>query len=205
MFLASKLKQDMREHTHLFREDIIEMNRRDALKAIFGGFASLYLPFRMRPADASARLPRYSGNLSLYNTHTGEELSIAYLNAQGKMNPKALKRLDHFFRCHHNDKVRHIDPRLYTLLDTVQTRLGVQDRTIQLVSGYRSPEYNRLLRSKSSGVAKQSYHTKGMAADIQIEGVRLSEIQRTAMKINAGGVGIYSKFIHLDVGPSRTW
>ncbi len=44
-----------------------------------------------------------------------------------------------------------------------------------------------------------------MAADIQIEGVCLSNIQRTAMKINAGGVGRYSEFIHLDVGPSRAW
>ncbi|MDD2316257.1 MAG: YcbK family protein [Desulfobacterales bacterium] len=181
------------------------MTRRNALKALFGGFASLYLPFWMQAADASARLPRCSGKLSLYNMHTQEELSIAYLNSHGKLDPKALKQLDHFFRCHHNDRVSHIDPRLYMLLDTVQTRLGVHDRTIQLVSGYRSPEYNRMLRSRSSRVAKHSYHTKGMAADIQIEGVRLSDIKRTAMKIDAGGVGVYSEFIHLDVGPSRTW
>jgi uncharacterized protein YcbK (DUF882 family) len=98
-----------------------------------------------------------------------------------------------------------IDPALYVLMDRIHTRLGAGKRSLQLISGYRSPEYNRFLRARSNGVAKKSYHLKGMAADIAIKGISLQQIRDEAVTLAQGGVGDYDKFIHVDIGPVRTW
>lgn len=81
------------------------------------------------------------------------------------------------------------------------------NKPVQLISGYRSLQTNNELRRKSSGVAKQSYHTRGQAMDFHIEGLQLSNVRKAALKMGAGGVGYYPKsnFIHIDTGPVRTW
>lgn len=182
------------------------MNRRDALKFIlFGSLTSTLSPFWSRTAEASVPRQVCSGRLSLYNIHTEEDLTVCYLDDNGNFDPTALNRLNRLFRCHYNNRVYHINPQLFLLLDAIRGRIGAHERTFELISGYRSPEYNRLLRSKSPNVAKNSFHLKGMAADVRLEGVDLKAIQAAGVSLKKGGVGIYSEFVHLDVGPVRQW
>ena len=182
------------------------MNRREALKLIFSGcIASTCIPIWVQIAKALPAKPGFSGMLSIYNVHTHELLTVRYLDKSGGFDQSALKRLDHLFKCHFTGQIHPIDPKLILLLDTLRSNLGAHERPFELVSGYRSPEYNKLLRKKSSNVAKKSYHLKGMAADIRIAGVDLADIRDTAKRLKAGGVGNYSQFIHIDAGPVRYW
>jgi uncharacterized protein YcbK (DUF882 family) len=182
------------------------MNRREVLKMILiGSVASSLTPLWHQLAKAAPLKSQCSGKLSVYNMHTDESLTVCYLKRNKRFDPAALNQLDHLFRCHYTGKVHHIHPELFLLLDTVRSQLGANERPFKLVSGYRSPEYNSILREKSSQVAKKSYHLRGMAADIQLDGVDLAAIRKVAKCLNVGGVGSYDQFIHLDVGPVRYW
>jgi uncharacterized protein YcbK (DUF882 family) len=182
------------------------ITRRKALKMLIAGAVATGLaPLWAQPAAASLPPQSCSGRLALYNLHTEEGLKIRYLTPRGNFDPKALRRLNHFFRCHHTNQVHPIDPRLYLLLDRLRQQLGAQSHRIELISGFRSEAYNRLLRQKSGQVAKNSYHLQGMAADIRLEGVSLASIHQSAQRLKAGGVGRYNEFIHVDVGPVRSW
>ena len=152
----------------------------------------------------SSKLP-VSGKLSFYNIHTRENLSLRYLNQNRRFEKSALNELNHFFRCHYTGKEYPIKAELFLLLDEIRTRLGKTDRKYRLISGYRSPEYNRKLFRTSSGVAKKSYHLFGMAADVRLEGIGLEKLRQAALELRKGGVGKYSQFIHIDVGPARWW
>lgn len=178
------------------------ISRRFFLKQATVGTFACMLPW---PAWAGIRRREISGVLCVDNIHTGESLRIGYLDDQGNWIAGAREKLDRVFRCHYNGTVKPIEPSLYLLIDRIHTRLGAGRRPIRLISGYRSPEYNRLLRSKGSGVAKNSYHLKAMAADIHISGVDNRRLYQTAREIRAGGAGRYSKFVHVDVGPVRFW
>jgi uncharacterized protein YcbK (DUF882 family) len=183
------------------------MTRREALKLLLLGTAAVAgAPVLPRRTEAAVDL-RYlcSGKLDFFNAHTNEYLSIRYLNREGRFDGKALVRLDHLFRCSYDDAPHPIAPDLFLLLDAVRTKLGSRDRPYILLSGYRSPSYNEMLRLEGGGVARNSYHLRGMAADVRMEGVDLVDIERTALLLSMGGVGCYPDFVHLDVGPARQW
>jgi uncharacterized protein YcbK (DUF882 family) len=181
------------------------MTRREAIKLLIKGIALASLPGIPQLAFSSP-IPKYcSGKLNFFNAHTNESLKLRYLDTRGNFDSHALKALNHLFRCHYNDKVYPIAPDLYVLLDAVRTRLGATGKRYRIFSGYRSPEYNMLLRKKNRRVAKQSYHLKGMAADVLLEGVHLNDLHRMGLKFKKGGVGKYTQFVHLDVGPVRNW
>ncbi len=76
-----------------------------------------------------------------------------------------------------------------------------------LLSGYRSPATNSMLRSRSSGVARNSLHMQGQAADLRLKSRSVAQMARAAAACNAGGVGKYSRsnFVHMDCGPVRVW
>ncbi|MFX4963453.1 DUF882 domain-containing protein, partial [Acinetobacter baumannii] len=80
---------------------------------------------------------------------------------------------------------------------------------IQIVCGYRAPETNNMLRSRSRGVAKFSQHTLGKAIDFFMPGVPLEKLRETGMRLQVGGVGFYptsgSPFVHMDTGSVRAW
>ncbi len=143
--------------------------------------------------------------LRLYNLHTGESLSATYW-ADGEYVDQELAAIDHVLRDHRADESVHMDHALLDQINTLQQHLG-HSGTIEIISGYRSPATNAMLRRSSSGVAKKSFHMMGRAIDLRMPGVKLKDLRKAALKLRAGGVGYYpnSNFVHLDTGRPRFW
>jgi uncharacterized protein YcbK (DUF882 family) len=181
------------------------VNRRQVIKWILSGLTIPIIPGVVENVFAAKNSRNRSGKLSLYHVHTHDSIDVRYMNDQGLFDPTALKKLDDFFRCRFTNKVHTIDPALFYWMDVIKTRLGASNSTYHLYSGYRSPEYNRYLRRKSRRVAKKSYHLRGMAADVRLENVGLNRLKREARRLSFGGVSRYGRFVHIDVGPCRTW
>lgn len=154
-----------------------------------------------------AVIPRQAAEkrLCFYNAHTGERLDVCYCK-DGYYLPEALLQINYILRDFRTGEVQPIDPRLLDTLHHLSRKVS-RRCTFHIVSGYRSPATNALLRRKSRGVAKNSYHMYGKAIDIFVPGYRLSRLRRLALSLKAGGVGYYPKtgFVHLDVGPVRQW
>lgn len=144
--------------------------------------------------------------LSLFNTHTGERLSVTYRTPVGGYDPAALSDLDHLLRCHYNNEIHPIDPRTLNYLSLLDQHLG-GGHDIHIISAYRSPSYNALLQRQGRGVAAHSLHLQGRALDVRIPGVDLHRLQAAALDLARGGVGYYprSDFVHIDSGPVRRW
>lgn len=148
----------------------------------------------------------HPGRLKLYNNRTRERINVTYRDPSGQYDPAALSSINYLLRCHYADEVIDIDTRVIEYLSAVDLRLGGGNE-IHVISGYRSPEYNKLLRRRSRRVAKHSLHQTGQAIDLRIPGLRLKAIKRAALALKFGGIGYYprSGFIHLDSGRFRTW
>lgn len=144
-------------------------------------------------------------SLSLFNLHTGEKLTATYWEPGGYV-MDALSSIWRVLRDWRTDEVVPMDPRLLDLLHNLHGKMETS-QPFQVVSGYRSPKTNALLRSESGGVAKRSMHMRGMAADIAIEGRDIRDLHKAALSMKAGGVGIYSRigFVHVDTGRVRRW
>jgi uncharacterized protein YcbK (DUF882 family) len=146
--------------------------------------------------------------LSFFNTHTGERLTTAYRRGT-TYEPAALARIDLILRDFRTNAVKPIDPALLDLLHQLRRRLRT-DQPFHVISGYRAPETNSMLRSRGgvdSGVASNSLHTVGKAVDIRIPGIRLDALRAAASSLKLGGVGFYprSNFVHVDTGRVRFW
>ncbi|NEI74053.1 DUF882 domain-containing protein [Rhizobium lusitanum] len=147
--------------------------------------------------------------LKLFFTHTGERATIVFKRG-GKYDPRGLAQINRFLRDWRKNEPTRIDPELLDLVWEVYDRSGARE-PIHVVSAYRSPSTNGMLRnrSRSSGVAKHSQHTLGKAMDFYIPGVKLASLRAIAMQMQIGGVGFYpnsgSPFVHLDVGRVRAW
>jgi uncharacterized protein YcbK (DUF882 family) len=149
--------------------------------------------------------PRGDRQLALYNPYTDERFDDIYW-CDGSYVPGSLHRVDWLMRDFHQDKVAIIDPKLLDLLHRIALRLGTR-RPFHILSGYRTPATNRLLRVEGYAAALHSEHLRAKAADICVEGVRLAHLRRAALSLRAGGVGTYwhYHFVHVDVGPVRRW
>ena len=147
-------------------------------------------------------------SLHLYHLHTGESLDVVYRIGDQYI-PEALDQLNHFLRDHRTQDASHYDPKEFDLLHSIMARLGKPDGIIDIVCGYRTPWSNAFLRQgrASSGVAEHSQHMEAKAIDIRVPGVQTAKLRDTAESFEAGGVGYYpvSQFVHVDVGPVRTW
>ena len=99
-----------------------------------------------------------------------------------------------------------MDPALFDQLWQIQ-RLLEDDATVEIISGFRTKKTNNMLRGRSSGVAKNSYHQKGQAIDFRLPAVPTKQVRNVAIHLQNGGVGYYRKsnFIHIDSGPIRAW
>lgn len=168
---------------------------------IFGGLATLLSPSLV---EAKARsMPR---RLYLHHTHTNESLEIIYRRENGFLK-SSLRKLNHFLRDYRTDQIRPMDPRLFDMLYEVQRYSHNRDGVFEIISGYRSPETNRLLRRRSKGVARHSLHMTGRALDIRLRGTSTAKVRSFAVGMRRGGVGYYpsSDFVHIDTGDIRYW
>lgn len=143
--------------------------------------------------------------LKFFHTHTGDSLEVIYFR-QGEYDPKALSKLKVFLADWRDGKQRDLDPKLMDILWQLQQVTGSSD-TWEVISAYRSPETNKMLRSRSSGVARKSQHLLGNAIDVRLRGLDLAELRDSAIKLKLGGVGYYadSNFLHVDTGRVRYW
>ena len=156
------------------------------------------------PAAAWAR-PSERRSLAFVNTHTGETLSCVYF-AAGHYDPTALGRVNHFLRDFRTGDVHPIDPGVLDILFALRTRAD-RDDPFHVISGYRSPRTNALLRSRSHGVSAHSLHMQGRAIDVRLPGYPTRKLREIALGMRRGGVGYYpaSDFVHLDTGRVRFW
>jgi uncharacterized protein YcbK (DUF882 family) len=144
-----------------------------------------------------------------HSHHEGEEANLTVtFKRDGQYDEAALEKLNHFLRDWRNDKQTKMDPRLFDILWEVYREVGATE-AIHIISSYRSPETNAMLRARSSGVARFSLHMLGKAMDFYIPGVPLEELRYAGLRLQRGGVGFYpssgSPFVHMDTGGVRHW
>ena len=143
--------------------------------------------------------------VSMYSARTGESVDTIYW-IEGEYIPEVLNEINHFMRDWRSGDTIKIDPRNMDIIAATHRLLDVNE-PYMLLSGYRSPATNALLRSQSGGVARNSLHMKGQAADLRLQSRSVSQMARAAKACSAGGVGTYSRsdFVHMDCGPVRSW
>ncbi len=163
----------------------------------------------MTVGTAAATAPRQNDgarSLAFESAWTGEKLKITYYE-NGRYVEDAMHALDRLMRDPRDNTVVQMDPRLYDLLFELH-RLMDSANSFTLISGYRSPATNAMLAARSRAVAKNSYHLRGWAADVRLQGRDLRQLAMGALSLHRGGVGMYSRksnFIHVDTGPVRRW
>jgi uncharacterized protein YcbK (DUF882 family) len=143
--------------------------------------------------------------IRMYSGRTGESIDTIYW-IEGKYIPEALREIAHFMRDWRDNRATTIDTRTIDIMAAAHRLLDVNE-PYMLLSGYRSPQTNAMLRARSRNVAQNSLHLKGEAADLRLRSRSVSQMARAAGALNAGGVGRYSgsDFVHMDCGPIRTW
>lgn len=173
------------------------MNRRYFLGA------ALYAAAAPALAKKNAEKPRV---LSLHHLHTDERLSVTY-RIGDRYQRSALGKLNHFLRDFRTGDSVAIDPQLFDLLYDVQCCLGDTSARYEVLSAYRSPQTNAMLRSSGRGVARNSLHLSGRAMDVRFPDLPTQRIRDAALRMGRGGVGYYprSDFVHLDTGSVRRW
>jgi uncharacterized protein YcbK (DUF882 family) len=137
--------------------------------------------------------------VNIFNTWTHEYLVV------GDAAEVSQERANRFFRCHFTGQPTRMDPRLLAALVAAARHFGV--RSVNIVSGFRAPKYNLMLRKKGREVARDSQHTLGSAVDFRLPGVPVDKLHAWARQQRLGGVGFYagSQFVHMDTGRIRYW
>jgi uncharacterized protein YcbK (DUF882 family) len=177
-----------------------------AMKLVVSLFAVVLVGFSGLLGTASTARAE-SRTLNIEFVHTGERASITF-KRNGRYDPKGLKQLNYILRDWRRNEPTKMDPRLFDLVWEVYRQSRAKGY-IKVVSAYRSPATNAMLRSRSKGVAKESQHMRGTAMDFYIPGVQLKTLREIGVKMQAGGVGYYpnsgSPFVHMDVAGVRAW
>jgi len=159
--------------------------------------ATVTPPRDVRAADAR--------QLSFYHTHTQQSLDVVYYQ-NGEYVESSLDEINLFLKDFRTGDIAEMDPRLLDILYDVRNELD-SDGTYEVISAYRSPKTNEMLRGKSGGVARKSQHLLGNAIDVRLRGVPIEDLRDTALEMQRGGVGYYQKsdFVHMDTGRVRRW
>ena len=141
----------------------------------------------------------------MYSGRTGERLDTIYW-IEGRYIDEAIREISIFMRDWRNGKAVQIDARTVDIMAAAHRLLDTSE-PYMLLSGYRSPETNAMLRASSSGVARNSLHLRGQAADLRLSSRTVRQVAAAAAACRAGGVGRYSRsnFTHMDCGDVRTW
>jgi uncharacterized protein YcbK (DUF882 family) len=179
------------------RPRAIALPRRRVLRAIGGTALALAAPWVARAATDVR-------SLAFYHTHTDERLRIDYF-ASGTYIPESLSALNRLLRDFRTEELCDMDVRLFDTLHALNRLCG--GGTFEIISGFRSPGTNEMLRGRSGGVASGSLHMKGRAIDVRLAGRDTGALRNAALKLAQGGVGYYAKsdFVHLDTGAPRAW
>ena len=176
-------------------------------RALLGAFAATTIAAAPTFSNAAGFL-RGSGDIRrirMYSGRTGERIDMIYW-IEGEYIKDAVKEVNYFMRDWRTDGVKSIDLRTVDIMAAAHNLMDVRE-PYMLLSGYRSPKTNAMLRSRSRGVAKNSLHMKGQAADLRMSTRSVSQIARAAKACHGGGVGKYSRsnFVHMDCGVVRAW
>ena len=178
----------------------IEVSRRSFLKksAIITG-AVMMSQSEMLAATGEKKI------LKLHNVHLNKTFYAPFFE-KNYYKLSGLFEVNKAFVDYRAREMTRIDVKLINLMYEIKQELGY-DKQFNIVSGYRSPETNAALSKRREGVAKNSYHIKGQAVDIYVPNVSLRKLRDVAMGLGKGGVGYYprSNFLHVDVGPVRSW
>jgi uncharacterized protein YcbK (DUF882 family) len=176
-----------------------QVSRRRFLAGLAAAVPSLAAPQWLFAEATGGRTLRFN------HLHTGERLAVEYFSA-GTYLTDALRAIDQLLRDFRTGAVHTIDPRLLDLLHGLAGLTGSR-RPFEVISGYRSPATNQMLRNRSEGVAAGSLHMQGQAIDIRLADVPLATLRDVALATRRGGVGYYpaSNFVHVDTGRVRTW
>ena len=176
-------------------------------RGLLGAFAVASLIAAPTYSNAASFL-RGAGDIrriKMYSGRTGESVDTIYW-IEGEYIKEALKEINHFMRDWRTNKTVQIDPKTIDIMAAAHASLDVTEPYLML-SGYRSPQTNAMLRRKSKAVAKDSLHMHGQAADLRLRSRSVTQMAKVAESFAAGGVGRYAKsnFVHMDCGPLRTW
>lgn len=181
------------------------MRRAFRFAAGFGSVAALSLTFATATQDANANGETRS--LTMVHSHTGEAMTVTF-KRDGSFDSSALEKLNWFLRDWRIDEPITMAPQLFDVVWYVYREVGASE-PIKIMSAYRSPGTNAMLRRRSRAVAKESQHMRGNAMDVHIPGVSMGKVREIGMRLQRGGVGYYpsagSPFVHLDVGSVRSW
>ena len=182
---------------------LINQTRRRFVNLSLAG-AALMASGVMKILPASAR-ETIGHEISIRNAHTGERFQGVYRIGSYYV-PAAFRKINRVLRDHRTGDIHPIDPELIDTLSRVQRDCRCS-QAIEVLSGYRSPKTNNMLRRNTRGVARNSYHMKGQAADIRVPGSSTKKVRNTARALRVGGVGYYprSGFVHVDTGDVRSW
>ncbi len=168
------------------------------------------------PTLAAAQTSRFfysgDGKISLRSAKSGAVFSGIYRNPDGTYKIDAIRRINAVFGASPSPLAGEgqgegeiISLRLVEFLDHLQDKFGPA-KTLTIVSGYRSPEYNTTLRENGALAGKASLHQYGMATDFSMAGVSSKAIWEYVRDLKFGGAGYYhGKNVHIDVGPARWW
>ncbi|PPD44475.1 MAG: hypothetical protein CTY15_07130 [Methylocystis sp.] len=171
---------------------------------LFATFLSAFTPSMTETAVANGD----TRTIYLHHAHTGEDIAATYL-VGGQYDSRVLQQLNWFLRDWRRDEPTNMDPRLFDVVWEAYRHAGAGDQVINVVSAYRSPETNAMLRARSRAVAKYSQHMLGKAMDTTMPGMPMSQVREIGMRMQRGGVGYYptanTPFVHLDVGNVRSW
>jgi uncharacterized protein YcbK (DUF882 family) len=143
--------------------------------------------------------------LSFLHTHTNETATITF-RRNGRYDSEALNQLNWLLRDWRLDKATKMEPRLFDIVWETYREAGARE-PVHILSAYRSPETNAMLRRRSRGVSEHSQHMLGKAMDFRLPDIDMARVRAIAMRLQHGGVGYYpgSNFVHLDAGSVRAW
>ncbi len=176
-------------------------------RGLLGAFAATAVAAAPTYSNAAGFL-RGGGDIrrvKMHNARTGETMDTIYW-VEGEYVRDALAEINFFFRDWRRNEVKQIDNRTVDIIAATH-RLVDSHEPFMLLSGYRSPQTNAMLRSRSSGVARNSLHLAGQAADVRLSSRSVNQVAQAAASCSAGGVGRYSGsgFVHVDCGSVRSW
>ena len=176
-------------------------------RALLGAFAATAVMAAPSYTKAAGFL-RGAGDIrkiSMFSGRLGERIDMIYW-LEGDYIPEAVAEISRFYRDWRTGDVKQIDTRTLDIMAAAHRMMDISE-PYQLLSGYRSPKTNAMLRSKSRNVARNSLHMKAQAADLRLATRSVSQMARAAAACRAGGVGRYSgsNFVHMDCGPVRSW